>query len=72
MHDEWFQPPFAEDRTIGFAGNQGGAVEIAIAFLIVAGFILFLVGLSSLVVLGAFYLRSHVADLPLLGQSFGP
>jgi hypothetical protein len=71
VHDEWFEPPLAVDRTIGLADNRTGVADAAIGFLTLVGFILLMVGVSSSFVLGAFYVRSHVADLPLLGQFFG-
>jgi len=72
LHNEWLEPPLAEDRPIGLAENRGGVIEAAIGLLILVAFILFLVGVWSLLVLGTFYLRSHVMDLPFLGQFFGP
>jgi hypothetical protein len=54
----WFKPPLAEGRTIGLAEACTGAAEAAIGFLTVAGFIFFMVGTSSLFVIGAFYLKS--------------
>jgi hypothetical protein len=71
-HDEWFKPPLAEGWTIGLAETCREAAEVAIGLLTVAGFILFVVGTSSLFVLGAFYLKPLVTDLPFLGQFFGP
>jgi hypothetical protein len=66
--DEWFEPPLAE----GLAENNRGEVaDAAIGVLILVVFLLFLVGVSSAFVLGAFYLKSHVMDLPFLGQYFG-
>jgi hypothetical protein len=70
-HDDWFKL-LAEDQTIGPAENRGGVVEAVIGFLILVGFALFLVSVWSALVLGTFYLRSHVMDLPFLGQLFGP
>jgi hypothetical protein len=64
----WFKPPLAEGRTIGLAEVRTGAAEAAIGLLTVAGFILFVVGTSSLFVLGAFYLKSLVTDPPFLGS----
>jgi hypothetical protein len=64
----WFKPPLAEDRTIGLAENCREAAEAAIGLLTVVGFFLFVVGTSSLFVLGAFYLKSLVTDLPFLGS----
>jgi hypothetical protein len=73
VHDEWFNPPLAdEDRTIGLAENRRGAADATIGLLILVGFVLVLVGAWSALVLGTFYLRSHVTDLPSLGQFFGP
>jgi hypothetical protein len=54
----WFKQPLAEGRSIDLAETCIGAAEAAIGFLTVAGFILFVVGTSSLFVLGAFYLKS--------------
>ena len=66
--DEWFEPPLAE----GLAENNRGEVaDAAIGFLTFVGLILFMVGVWSAFVLGAFYIGSHVADLPFLGQYFG-
>jgi hypothetical protein len=68
VHDG-FEPPLAKKWTIGLAENEiAGA---AIGFLVLVAFIVSFVGMSSLFVLGAFYLRSHVADQPFLGQYFG-
>jgi hypothetical protein len=53
-HDEWFKPPLAEGRTVGLVEPY----EAAIGFLTLVGFIFFTVGVSSLFVLGAFYLKS--------------
>jgi hypothetical protein len=64
--------PLAEDRTIGLAENWKGVVEAAIGFLTLIAFVLFMVGTSCSFVLGAFYLKSLVTDLPLLSQFFGP
>ena len=72
VHDEWFEPPLAEDRTINLAENRRQVAEAATGFLTLVGFILFMVGVSSSFVLGAFYLSSLVTDLPFLGQFFGP
>jgi hypothetical protein len=72
VHDEWFEPPLAEGRIIGLAKDRSEVAGAAIGFLTLAGFILSTVGVSSAFVLGAFYLRSHVTDLPFLGQFFGP
>jgi hypothetical protein len=66
---EWFNPPLAEDRTIGHAE---GWIEAAIGFLTLVGFVLFMVGTSCWFVLGAFYLKSLVTDLTFLRQFFGP
>jgi hypothetical protein len=53
-------------RTIGLA--ESSEVEGAlIGFLTLFALIVSLVGMSSLFVIG-----SHVADLPFLGQFFGP
>jgi hypothetical protein len=71
VHEEWFEPPLAEGRTIGLAENRSEVADAAIGFLTLVGFILVLVGLWSSLVLGVFYLRSHIADLPFLGQFFG-
>jgi len=65
-HDEWFEPLLAEDWTIGLAENRSGVAEAAIGFLIFASLILVLVGVWSLLVLGAFYLGSYVTDLLFL------
>ena len=72
VHDERFKTPLAEGRTIGLAENLTEVAGAAIGFLTFTGFILFMVGVSSSFVLGAFYLRSHLTDLPFLGQFFGP
>lgn len=61
-HDEWFELPLAEDWTIG----------PAIGSLILVAFILFMAGVWSLLVLGAFYLGSYVTDLLFFGPFFGP
>jgi hypothetical protein len=54
----WFKPPPAEGRTSGLAESYREAAEAAIGLLSVAGFILFVVGTSSLFVLGElFYLK---------------
>jgi hypothetical protein len=71
VHDERFEPPLAEDRTIGLAESRREVADAAIGFLTLVGFILVLVGVWSSLVLGVFYLRSHVTDLPFLGQLFG-
>jgi len=65
-HDEWFEPLLAEDWTIGLAENRSDVAEAAIGFLTFAGLILVLVGVWSLLVLGAFYLGSYVTDLLFL------
>jgi hypothetical protein len=57
-------------RTIDPAESRGGVLEAAIGFLTLGAFITSLVGVSSLFVLCAFYLRSHVTDL-FLGHFFG-
>ena len=72
VHDEWFKTPLAQDRTIGLAENRSEVAGAAIRFLTLVGFILFMVGGWSALVLGTFYLRSHVTDLPFLVQFFGP
>jgi len=66
--DEWVEPPLAE----GLAENHRGEVaDAAIGVLILVAFLLSLAVVWSAFVLGAFYLKSHVADLPSLGQYFG-
>jgi hypothetical protein len=50
------KPPLAKGLTIGLAETYSEAIEAAIGLLTVAGFILFVVGTSSLFVLGASYL----------------
>jgi hypothetical protein len=69
--DEWFKPPLPQDRTIGPAE---GWIEAAIGLFIAAGLVLLVVGTSSLFVVGNIYLNSLAdpADLPFLGQFFGP
>jgi hypothetical protein len=68
LHDEWVETPLAEKRTTGLAENEvTGAVT---GFLLLVGFVLSMVGVSSAFVLGAFYLRD--TGLPFLGQFFGP
>jgi len=59
-------------RTIDLAENRSEVEGALIGFLTLGAFILSLVGVSSLFVLGAFYLKCHVTDLPFLGQFFGP
>jgi hypothetical protein len=39
--------------------------------MILVGFVLFMVSVSASLVLGAFYLKFHITDLPFLGQFFG-
>jgi hypothetical protein len=46
----WFEPPLAEGRTIGLAEARTGAAEAALGLLTVAGFILLVIGTSSLFV----------------------
>ena len=70
VHDEWFEPPLA-DRPIGLSESRGEVTDAAIGLLTLVGFILVLVGVWSSLVLGVFYLRSHITDLPFLGQFFG-
>jgi hypothetical protein len=60
-----------EDRTIG-AESRGGVADAAIGVLILVAFFVSLVGVWSSFVLGTVYLGTHVADLPFLGQFFGP
>ena len=64
--------PLAEDWTIGLAESRGGVADAAIGFLIFVAFFVSMVGVWSSFVLGTSYLGSHVADLPFLGQFFGP
>jgi hypothetical protein len=71
-HDGWLKTPLGEDRTIGLAENLTEVAGAAIGFTTLVGFILFMVGVSSSFVLSGFYIRSHVTDLPFLGQFFGP
>jgi hypothetical protein len=72
VHDEWLKTPLADDRIIGPAENRSEVAGAAMGFLTLVCFILFMVGVSSSFVLGAFYLTSHVTSLPFLGQYFGP
>ena len=58
-------------RTIDLAENRSEVEGAAIGFLTLVGFILSLVGVSSLFVLGALYLTSHATYLPFLGRLFG-
>jgi hypothetical protein len=69
VRDGWW---FEKDRTIGLVESRREGAEAAIGFLILVGFILFNVGVWFSLVLGGFYLRSHVTALPFLGQFFGP
>jgi len=71
MHDEWFRA-LSEDGTIGLAESRKGASDAAIGVLILVAFFVSLVGVWSALVLGTMYLASYVADLPFLGQFFGP
>jgi hypothetical protein len=64
----WFQPPLAEDRTIGLVNNW---IEAAIGLLTIVVFLSFVIGTASLFVLGAFYLKPLVTALPFLSQFFG-
>jgi hypothetical protein len=66
------KPPLADGRTIGLTEICTEAAEAAIGLLTVVAFLLFVVGTSSLFVLGAFYLKPLVTDLPFLSQFFGP
>jgi hypothetical protein len=64
-HDEWIEPPLAE----GLTENQR---DVSIGLLTLVGFVLFLVSVWPSFVLGTLYVGTHVADLPFLGQFFGP
>jgi len=70
VHDEWFGPPLAKERTIGLADNE--VAGAAIGILVLVAFVVSLVGVWSSFVLGTIYIGSHVMDLPFLGQFFGP
>jgi len=60
------------DHTIGLAESRGGVADAAIGVVILVAFFVSLVGVWSALVLGAMFVASHVADLPFLGQFFGP
>jgi len=67
LRREWFGP--LEDRTVGLVENE--VAGAAIGFVSFVALVLFMVGVSCSFVFGAFYVGSHVADLPFLGQFFG-
>jgi len=71
MHDEWFRA-LSEEGAIGLSESRGGVADAAIGVLILVAFFVSLAGVWSAMMLGAMYLSSHVADLPFLGQFFGP
>jgi hypothetical protein len=68
IHDEWLLA-LSEDQPTGLAEGRGGAADAAIGVVILFAFIL---TLWSSFVLGTVYLGTHAADLPFLGQFFGP
>jgi len=72
MHDEWWFMALA-DRPIGRAEkNRSEVAGAPIGLLTFLAFIFLMGGVSSLFVFSAFYVASHVMDLPFLGQFFGP
>jgi hypothetical protein len=72
MHEEWLMA-LAEDRAIGRAEkNRSEVAGAPIGLLTFLAFIFLMGGVTSLFVFSAFYVASHVMDLPFLGQFFGP
>ena len=71
MHDEWFMA-LAEDQTISRAEPRSEVKEASIGLLTFLACFFLMGGVSSLFVFSAFYVASHVMDLPFLGQFFGP
>jgi len=72
VRDGWLEPPLAKKRTIGFAETRSEVEAAAIGFLLLVALLVSLLGVLSAFVFGVFYIGSHVADLPFLGQCFGP
>ena len=68
LRREWFGA--LEDRTIGLVENE--VTGAAIGFVTLVAVVLSMVGVSCSFVFGAFFVGSHVMELPFLGQFFGP